>query len=115
MHFWVRCKLFIIRADTLIGALAKRDDVRELVTVSNNAGAGDVGLGALGSCRDVGPTDECLHSGKLLNTQKIDKLIASYPGGSVVRCLFYEFPFECICAGTKGSRRCICQGKFPSS
>ena len=31
--------------DTLIGALAKRDDIRKLTAVSNNAGSGDRGLG----------------------------------------------------------------------
>ncbi|KIM87523.1 hypothetical protein PILCRDRAFT_280068 [Piloderma croceum F 1598] len=50
--------------DTLLGALAKRKDVSKLTGVSNNAGAGDSGLG------------------KLLNTQQLDKIIASYPGGN---------------------------------
>ena len=31
--------------DTLLGALAKRQDVNNLTGVSNNAGAGDSGLG----------------------------------------------------------------------
>ncbi|KAJ3728678.1 hypothetical protein C8R42DRAFT_693834 [Lentinula raphanica] len=51
--------------DTLLGALAKRkDEVTKLVGVSNNAGAGDSGLG------------------KLLNTEQLEKVIASYPGGN---------------------------------
>ncbi|ESK90298.1 coenzyme a [Moniliophthora roreri MCA 2997] len=50
--------------DTLLGALAKRSDVNKLVGVSNNAGAGDSGLG------------------KLLNTEQLDKVVASYPGGN---------------------------------
>ena len=33
--------------DTLIGALAKRKDVRNITAVSNNAGSGEYGLGAL--------------------------------------------------------------------
>jgi len=50
--------------DTLIGALAKRKDVTKLTAVSNNAGAGESGLGKL------------LHSGQ------IDKMMASYIGGN---------------------------------
>ncbi|KAK7035728.1 succinyl-CoA:3-ketoacid-coenzyme A transferase [Favolaschia claudopus] len=50
--------------DTLLSALAKRKDVSKLVGVSNNAGAGDSGLG------------------KLLNTNQLEKVIASYPGGN---------------------------------
>ncbi|KAL0570852.1 hypothetical protein V5O48_011107 [Marasmius crinis-equi] len=50
--------------DTLLGALSKRKDVTNLTGVSNNAGAGDSGLG------------------KLLNTEQLDKVIASYPGGN---------------------------------
>ncbi|KAJ3867061.1 hypothetical protein EV359DRAFT_71442 [Lentinula novae-zelandiae] len=50
---------------TLLGALAKRkNEVTNLVGVSNNAGAGDSGLG------------------KLLNTEQLEKIIASYPGGN---------------------------------
>ncbi|KAK0225175.1 hypothetical protein EDD85DRAFT_856709 [Armillaria nabsnona] len=50
--------------DTLLGALAKRKDVTNLTGVSNNAGSGDSGLG------------------KLLNTEQLGKIIASYPGGN---------------------------------
>lgn len=39
--------------DTLIGALAKRKDVKSLTAVSNNAGAGEHGLGAFDSTRAV--------------------------------------------------------------
>ncbi|KAI5987570.1 hypothetical protein EDD15DRAFT_2173488 [Pisolithus albus] len=55
--------------DTLLGALVKRKDISGLTAVSNNAGAGDSGLGAL-VCR------------KLLSSNQIDKIIASYPGGN---------------------------------
>ncbi|KAF8655844.1 hypothetical protein AX16_002928 [Volvariella volvacea WC 439] len=50
--------------DTLLAALANRKDVKNLVGVSNNAGAGDSGLG------------------KLLNSEQLDKVVASYPGGN---------------------------------
>ncbi|KAJ6547036.1 succinyl-CoA:3-ketoacid-coenzyme A transferase [Mycena capillaripes] len=50
--------------DTLLSALAKRKNVNNLTGVSNNAGAGDSGLG------------------KLLNTEQLGKVIASYPGGN---------------------------------
>ncbi|KAJ7702276.1 3-oxoacid CoA-transferase [Mycena rosella] len=51
--------------DTLLGALAKRKDVvNNLTGVSNNAGSGDSGLA------------------KLLNTDQLGKVIASYPGGN---------------------------------
>ncbi|KAG6865618.1 hypothetical protein C0991_000905 [Blastosporella zonata] len=51
--------------DTLLGALAKRKDtVKDLTGVSNNAGSGDSGLG------------------KLLNTEQLAKVVASYPGGN---------------------------------
>ncbi|BGP41010.1 hypothetical protein JCM10450v2_005021 [Rhodotorula kratochvilovae] len=51
-------------ADTLIGALAKRPEVKNLTCVSNNAGVGKFGLGAL------------LHSGQ------ISKMISSYLGAN---------------------------------
>ncbi|GAA5931422.1 hypothetical protein JCM3775_005019 [Rhodotorula graminis] len=51
-------------ADTLIGALAKRPEVKDLTCVSNNAGVGKFGLGAL------------LHSGQ------ISKMISSYLGAN---------------------------------
>jgi len=35
--------------DTLIRALAKREDVKDLIAVSNNAGAGEHGLGMFDS------------------------------------------------------------------
>ncbi|KAG0705312.1 3-oxoacid CoA-transferase [Suillus ampliporus] len=50
--------------DTLLAALVKRKEVTKLTGVSNNAGAGDSGLG------------------KLLNSKQIDKVVASYPGGN---------------------------------
>ncbi|GAA5902042.1 hypothetical protein JCM6882_000175 [Rhodosporidiobolus microsporus] len=49
-------------ADTLIGALSKRPEVKNLTCVSNNAGVGKFGLGAL------------LHSGQ------ISRMISSYLG-----------------------------------
>jgi len=51
-------------ADTLIGALSKRPEVKNLTCVSNNAGVGKFGLGAL------------LHSGQ------IKKMISSYLGAN---------------------------------
>ncbi|GAA5888629.1 hypothetical protein JCM16303_005293 [Sporobolomyces ruberrimus] len=51
-------------ADTLIGALAKRPEVKNLTCVSNNAGVGKFGLGAL------------LHSGQ------VSKMISSYLGAN---------------------------------
>lgn len=50
--------------DTLIGALAKRRDVKNLTAVSNNAGSGEHGLG------------------KLLHAGSIAKMISSYIGGN---------------------------------
>ncbi|KAJ7915474.1 3-oxoacid CoA-transferase [Mycena leptocephala] len=50
--------------DTLLSALAKRKDVSDLTAVSNNAGSGDSGLA------------------KLINTDQLGKVIASYPGGN---------------------------------
>jgi len=50
--------------DTLIGALARRKDVVDLIAVSNNAGAGENGLG------------------KLLFNGQIGKMMASYIGGN---------------------------------
>ncbi|KIJ63253.1 hypothetical protein HYDPIDRAFT_134301 [Hydnomerulius pinastri MD-312] len=50
--------------DTLLAALVKRKDVNNLTAVSNNAGAGDSGLG------------------KLFNSKQVDKIISSYPGGN---------------------------------
>lgn len=50
--------------DTLLAALVKRKEVTKLTGVSNNAGAGDSGLG------------------KLFNSKQIDKVVASYPGGN---------------------------------
>ncbi|GAA6009497.1 3-oxoacid CoA-transferase [Rhodotorula paludigena] len=51
-------------ADTLIGALSQRPEVKNLTCVSNNAGVGKFGLGAL------------LHSGQ------ISKMISSYLGAN---------------------------------
>lgn len=42
--------------DTLIGALAKRKDVKNLTAVSNNAGSGEHGLGAFDPVRVLSPT-----------------------------------------------------------
>ncbi|KAL6305352.1 3-oxoacid CoA-transferase [Sparassis latifolia] len=50
--------------DTLIAALAKRGEIRDLTAVSNNAGSGELGLGKL------------LHSGQ------VGKMMASYIGGN---------------------------------
>jgi len=51
--------------DTLLSALAKRKDtVKDLIGVSNNAGSADSGLG------------------KLLNADQLSKVVGSYPGGN---------------------------------
>ncbi|EIN07523.1 3-oxoacid CoA-transferase [Punctularia strigosozonata HHB-11173 SS5] len=50
--------------DTLIGALSKRPEVKNLTAVSNNAGSGEKGLG------------------KLLYNGQIGKMMASYIGGN---------------------------------
>ncbi|KAK7033643.1 hypothetical protein VNI00_012643 [Paramarasmius palmivorus] len=69
--------------DTLLGALAKRSEVRDLVGVSNNAGAGDSGLGTQNSPSSTYiPINPLLRIGKLLNTEQLDKVVASYPGGN---------------------------------
>jgi acyl CoA:acetate/3-ketoacid CoA transferase alpha subunit len=39
--------------DTLIGALAKRNDIKNLTAVSNNAGAGEHGLGTFNPTRAI--------------------------------------------------------------
>ena len=67
--------------DTLLAALVKRRDVANLTAVSNNAGAGDSGLGAYPQRQENQQTQ--FSTGKLFNTKQIDKIIASYPGGSV--------------------------------
>ncbi|KAM0789168.1 hypothetical protein ACM66B_000016 [Microbotryomycetes sp. NB124-2] len=51
-------------ADTLIGALSKRPEVKDLTCVSNNAGVGKLGLGAL------------------LHTGQIARMISSYLGAN---------------------------------
>ncbi|KAF9466260.1 3-oxoacid CoA-transferase [Collybia nuda] len=75
--------------DTLLGALAKRKDVTNLTGVSNNAGAGDSGLG------------------KLLNVDKLSKIIASYPGGNKKFEAMYlngEISLELVPQGTLAER-----------
>ncbi|EGN96205.1 hypothetical protein SERLA73DRAFT_185833 [Serpula lacrymans var. lacrymans S7.3] len=71
--------------DTLLGALVKRKEVQQLTAVSNNAGAGDSGLG------------------KLLNSKQVDKIIASYPGGNKAFEALYlkgEISLELVPQGT---------------
>ncbi|KAG6868214.1 hypothetical protein C0993_006077 [Termitomyces sp. T159_Od127] len=76
--------------DTLLGALAKRKDtVRDLTAVSNNAGSADSGLG------------------KLLNTDQLSKVVASYPGGNKkFESLFLEggISLELVPQGTLAER-----------
>ncbi|KIY64522.1 succinyl-CoA:3-ketoacid-coenzyme A transferase [Cylindrobasidium torrendii FP15055 ss-10] len=76
--------------DTLLAALAKRAaEVTNLTGVSNNAGAGDSGLG------------------KLLNTKQLDKIIASYPGGNKAFEALYlkgEISLELVPQGTLAER-----------
>ncbi|RDB24177.1 Succinyl-CoA:3-ketoacid coenzyme A transferase 1, mitochondrial [Hypsizygus marmoreus] len=71
--------------DTLFRALAKRKDVKNLVSVSNNAGTKDSGLG------------------RLLNNGQIDKIVASYPGGNKIFEAMYlngEISMELVPQGT---------------
>ena len=70
-------------SDTLLGALAKRKDVKDLVGVSNNSGGGDSGLGELLKFAIV-TVEQYLTTpeDKLINTNQLSKIIASYPGRS---------------------------------
>ncbi|PPQ75370.1 hypothetical protein CVT24_013153 [Panaeolus cyanescens] len=75
--------------DTLIGAIAKRKDVKDLVGVSNNSGGGDSGLD------------------KLLNTNQLGKIIASYPGSNKnfeSRFLKGQITLELVPQGTLAER-----------
>jgi 3-oxoacid CoA-transferase len=75
--------------DTLLGALAKRKDIKELTGVSNNAGGGDSGLD------------------KLLNTNQLSKVIASYPGSNKnfeSRYLTGKITLELVPQGTLAER-----------
>ncbi|KAG6829852.1 hypothetical protein H0H92_003295 [Tricholoma furcatifolium] len=75
--------------DTLLRALAQRKDVTDLTGVSNNAGAGDSGLG------------------KLLNTKQLSKVVASYPGGNkMFESLFLQgaISLELVPQGTLAER-----------
>ena len=72
--------------DTLIEALSRRKDVGKLTAVSNNVGSGEKGLGKCTlfatSSRIVG-SYTYFHSGKLLHSGHLDKMMASYIGGYV--------------------------------
>jgi acyl CoA:acetate/3-ketoacid CoA transferase alpha subunit len=68
-------------SDTLLGALAKRKDVKDIVGVSNNSGGGDSGLGELLKYTVVEQYLTTLED-KLINTNQLSKIIASYPGRS---------------------------------
>ncbi|CAK5279445.1 unnamed protein product [Mycena citricolor] len=75
--------------DTLLEALAKRQEVTDLTGVSNNAGNGNSGLG------------------KLLNTKQLGKVIGSYPGGNKVFEALYlkgEISLELVPQGTLAER-----------
>ncbi|KAF7295353.1 Succinyl-CoA:3-ketoacid-coenzyme A transferase [Mycena indigotica] len=75
--------------DTLLAALTRRKDVQNLTGVSNNAGYGDSGLG------------------KLLNSQQLGKIIASYPGGNKLFESLYlkgEISLELTPQGTLAER-----------
>jgi len=65
--------------DTLLEALAKRGDVKDLTGVSNNAGGSDSGLGVLPAIHLLTHAKVILPD-KLLNTNQLTKVIASYPG-----------------------------------
>jgi 3-oxoacid CoA-transferase len=67
--------------DTLLGALVKRKEVTKLTAVSNNAGAGDSGLGLFYLHQSMIYEAYYTSIGKLFNSKQIDKIIASYPGG----------------------------------
>lgn len=74
-----------LSTDTLLSALAKRKDVKDLITVSNNSGGLNSGVGTflpLIYIRII-PTGT-LHLDMLLNTNQVSKIIASYPGRQVV-------------------------------
>jgi hypothetical protein len=66
--------------DTLLEALAKRGDVTDLTGVSNNAGASGSGLGVLPAVHLLTHANMILLD-KLLNSNQLTKVIASYPGG----------------------------------
>ncbi|KAF9483937.1 3-oxoacid CoA-transferase [Pholiota conissans] len=76
--------------DTLLEALAKRkDEVKDLTGVSNNAGGGNSGLD------------------KLLNTNQLSKVIASYPGSNrnfESRYLTGKITLELVPQGTLAER-----------
>ncbi|KAG5337306.1 hypothetical protein E4T56_gene16725 [Termitomyces sp. T112] len=76
--------------DTLLRALTKRKDtVKDLTGVSNNAGFGDSGLG------------------KLLNSEQLSKVVASYPGGNkLFETLFLQggISLELVPQGTLAER-----------
>ena len=57
-HLFLLCLGFGLcgTPDTLIGALAKRKDVKNITAVSNNAGAGEHGLGKFDQTRVVSST-----------------------------------------------------------
>jgi 3-oxoacid CoA-transferase len=66
--------------DTLLGALAKRKDVNNLTAVSNNTGTMLSGFG-MAFCSSFSAHEFKLLQGKLLDTEQLDKVVASYPGG----------------------------------
>ncbi|KIL68546.1 hypothetical protein M378DRAFT_184973 [Amanita muscaria Koide BX008] len=75
--------------DTLLGALSKRRDVKNLTGVSNNAGTPESGLGLL------------------LATEQIGKIVASYPGGNKTFESLYlngQISLELVPQGTLAER-----------
>jgi 3-oxoacid CoA-transferase len=75
--------------DTLLDALAKRRDVKDIVGVSNNSGGDDSGLD------------------KLINTDQLSKIIASYPGSNKnfeTRFLNGKITLELVPQGTLAER-----------
>lgn len=69
--------------ETLIKALSQRTDVKDIVAVSNNAGAKDLGLGMTPlylhgelPCLPVSAV-------RLIQSQQLDRLMISYLGGYV--------------------------------
>ena len=72
--------------DTLIEALSRRKDVGKLTAVSNNVGSGEKGLGKctlFATSSRIISSYTYIHSGKLLHSGHLDKMMASYIGGYV--------------------------------
>ncbi len=72
--------------DTLLTALTKRADIKDMIGVSNNCGTIESGLGVCVIILIIMTWFQRLHGllcykGLLLNSGQLGKLVASYPGG----------------------------------